>query len=163
NEQRAALGLPPVSDVSPFITTDQPWLAADPVLGPAGTPIKMNITQTGAWLLSDPAALPAPLEEFLAAGEPPLYFGFGSMGAADLTVGILVDVARSLGWRAIVSQGWARLNVNDDQCISIGSVSHEKLFPRVAAVLHHGGAGTTTAAARAGKPQVVVPQNYDQY
>src|SRR5262249_8988220 len=67
NEQRAALGLAPVSDVSPYITTDQPWLAADPVLGPAGTPIKMNITQTGAWFLSDPAALPEHLEEFLAA------------------------------------------------------------------------------------------------
>ena len=50
-----------------------------------------------------------------------------------------------------------------DDCISIGDVNHEKLFSRVAAIVHHGGAGTTTAAARAGKPQVVVPFLYDQY
>lgn len=165
NEQRAALGLAPVSSVTRYITTEQPWLAADPVLGPAGTPIDMTITQTGAWFLSDPADLPEPLEAFLEAGEPPVYFGFGSMRASEQTGDIMVEAARALGRRAILSQGWAGLSVKDagDDCISIGGVNHEKLLARVAAVVHHGGAGTTTAAARAGKPQVVVPRSYDQF
>jgi vancomycin aglycone glucosyltransferase len=165
NEQRAALGLAPVSNVVRYITTDYPWLAADPVLGPAGTPVDMTITQTGAWLLTDPAALPEPLEEFLAAGKPPIYFGFGSMHASEHTGDIMVEAARALGRRAIISQGWAGLSVKDAgaDCISIGGVNHEKLLPHVAAVVHHGGAGTTTAAARAGKPQVVVPRTYDQF
>jgi vancomycin aglycone glucosyltransferase len=77
----------------------------------------------------------------------------------------MVAAARALGRRAIVSQGWAGLEVTDTgtDCIAVGDVSHEKLFPRVAAIVHHGGAGTTTAAARSGKPQVVVPHIYDQY
>ncbi len=166
NEQRAALGLAPVSNVARYITTDQPLLAADPVLGPAGVPLDdMRITQTGAWLLSDQAELPEALEAFISAGEPPIYFGFGSMRAQEQTSRILIEAARALGRRAIISQGWGNLNVIDEgsDCLSIGSVNHAKLFPRVAAIVHHGGAGTTTTAARAGKPQVIVPHNYDQF
>ncbi len=78
---------------------------------------------------------------------------------------MFIEAARTLGRRAIILQGWAKLSAIDaqDDCISIGDVNHAKLFPRVAAIVHHGGAGTTTAAARAGKPQVVVPFLYDQY
>jgi vancomycin aglycone glucosyltransferase len=54
------------------------------------------------------------------------------------------------------------VNTQND-CLSIGDVNHAKLFPRVAAIVHHGGAGTTTAAARVGTPQVVIPHNYDQF
>jgi vancomycin aglycone glucosyltransferase len=165
--QRQSLGLMPVASVPRYISTDQPWLAADPVLGPAGAPLDadMHITQTGAWLLNDPAPLPEPLEAFLTAGESPLYFGFGSMRASDQTSRVLVEAARVVGRRAIISQGWGGLNVVDSEadCIAIGNVNHERLFPRVARVAHHGGAGTTTAAARAGKPQVIVPHHYDQF
>jgi UDP:flavonoid glycosyltransferase YjiC (YdhE family) len=78
---------------------------------------------------------------------------------------VLIEAARTLGRRAIISQGWANLSPIDAKtdCITIGDVDHERLFPRVAAIVHHGGAGTTTAAARAGKPQVAVPFAYDQY
>jgi vancomycin aglycone glucosyltransferase len=147
------------------VSTDQPWLAADPDLGPAGSPIDMQINQTGAWLLNDPAPLPEPLEKFLEEGEPPLYFGFGSMRATEQTSRVMVEAARTIGRRAIIFQGWARLNVPDtgNDCILIGNVNHAKLFPRVAVIAHHGGAGTTTTAAYAGKPQVIVPHIYDQY
>lgn len=167
NAQRETLGLSPIKSVHRHISTDRPWLAADPVLGPAAAPIDkdMCVTQTGAWMMADPAPLPEPLEAFLAEGEPPIYFGFGSMRASAQTSQILVDAARALGHRAIISQGWGGLNVIDagNDCISIGDVNHAKLFPRVAAVAHHGGAGTTTAVARAGRPQVIVPHNYDQF
>jgi vancomycin aglycone glucosyltransferase len=64
-----------------------------------------------------------------------------------------------------VSRGWAELAPGDAgaDCLAVGDVNHQALFPRVAAVVHHGGAGTTTAAARAGTPQVVAPQHYDQH
>lgn len=78
---------------------------------------------------------------------------------------MLIEAARALGLRSILLQGWAGLTPGDtgDDVLSIPDVNHAKLFPRVAAIVHHGGAGTTTAAARAGTPQVVIPHNYDQF
>ncbi len=165
NEQRVALGLPPVRNVARYNQTDQPWLAADPVLAPAGTPIQMQVAQTGAWFLADPRPLPDPLETFLTAGPPPLYFGFGSMRVTGQTRQVVVETVRALGYRAIISQGWGQLIAGEagPDCLAIGDVNHAKLFPRVVMIAHHGGAGTTTAAARAGTPQVIVPHNYDQY
>ncbi len=77
----------------------------------------------------------------------------------------MVEAARAIGCRAIVSRGWAELSLVDDapDCLAIGEVNQQALFERVAAVVHHGGAGTTIAAARAGAPQVVIPQHYDQH
>ena len=75
-----------------------------------------------------------------------------------------LQAARALGRRAILLQGWAQAGPVDDQpdCFVVGEVNQQALFRRVAAVVHHGGAGTTTAATRAGVPQVVVPQILDQ-
>jgi vancomycin aglycone glucosyltransferase len=86
------------------------------------------------------------------------------VGSLD-TARALVQAARALGRRVVLSRGWGDLRPTDagDHCISIGDVDHARLFPRVAAVVHHGGAGTTTAAALAGRPQVVVPHMYDQF
>ncbi len=165
NEERAKLGLSPVPDVQRHVSTEHPWVAADAVLAPADSASGMQVTQTGAWFLADPTELPDDLERFLDDGEAPIYFGFGSMVASPETARMFIEAARTLGRRAIILQGWAKLSTIDakDDCISIGDVNHAKLFPRVAAIVHHGGAGTTTAAARAGKPQVVVPFLYDQY
>jgi vancomycin aglycone glucosyltransferase len=145
--------------------TDRPWLAADPVLAPAFPLDSMQVVQTGAWMISDETPLPEELEEFLANGAPPVYLGFGSMRASDQTAQTLLEAARALGLRAILSQGWANLMPSDagSDCLSVGDVSHGKLFPRVAAILHHGGAGTTATAARAGTAQVIIPHNYDQF
>jgi vancomycin aglycone glucosyltransferase len=165
NEERAKVGLAPVRSVQRYVFTDRPWLAADPVLAPASSAPGMQVVQTGAWFLSDQTSLPDHLQNFLANGEPPIYFGFGSMRASEQTGRVLIEAARALGRRSIISQGWANLGPIDagSDCISIGDVNHEKLFTRVAAIVHHGGAGTTTAAARAGRAQVVVPHLYDQY
>jgi vancomycin aglycone glucosyltransferase len=78
---------------------------------------------------------------------------------------VMVQTARALGRRAIVSRGWAGLSPVDDEpdCLAIGEVNLQALFKRVAAVVHHGGAGTTTLAALAGVPQVVIPQIYGQH
>lgn len=164
NDHRAAVGLPPVADVLGHILTDRPLLAADPALAPWVTPADLEVVQTGAWILPDRRPLPPELEDFLAAGEPPVCFGFGSTFSPRATGRVVVESARALGRRAVVLSGWGGLAPVDGgpDCLAVAEVNVQALFPRVAAVVHHGGAGTTTAAARAGVPQVVVPHRYDQ-
>jgi vancomycin aglycone glucosyltransferase len=165
NEERLRANLVPVECVQRHIFTDHPWLAADPAIAPAAATANMQIVQLGAWLLPDESPLPDHVEQFLASGEPPVYFGFGSMRATEQTSRVLIEAARTLGLRSIISQGWGNLAAVDSgaDCLSIGEAAHQQLFARVAAVVHHGGAGTTTVAARAGKAQVIVPHLYDQY
>jgi vancomycin aglycone glucosyltransferase len=165
NSHRASLGLAPVDDVRGHILTGRPWLAADPTLAPWPDPADGAVFQTGAWILQDERPLSPELEAFLDAGEPPVYFGFGSIRAPEELGRVMIESARALGRRAIVSRGWADLSLADDEpdALAIGEVNQQALFGRVAAVVHHGGAGTTTAAARAGAPQVVIPQHYDQH
>jgi vancomycin aglycone glucosyltransferase len=165
NVNRARLGLAPVDDVLGHILTDRPWLAADRTVGPAPSTPHLRVVQTGAWILEDSRALPPELEAFLGGGEPPVYVGFGSMPAAEGTSRTLIDAARVAGRRVILAQGWAGLTLVDSapDCLAIDDVNHQALFPRVAAVVHHGGAGTTIAAARAGVPQVAVPMFGDQF
>jgi vancomycin aglycone glucosyltransferase len=165
NAHRASIDLTPVSDARSHVFTDQPWLAADPVLAPWPDPADTAVFQTGAWILPDDRTLDPEVEAFLEAGEPPVYFGFGSSRAPQDLGQVMIRAARALGRRAIVSRGWADLSLVEDtpDCLAIGEVNQQSLFKRVAAVVHHGGAGTTTAAAMAGAPQVVIPQMYDQH
>jgi vancomycin aglycone glucosyltransferase len=163
NRHRASAGLPSVDDVRSHVFTARPWLAADPVLGPWPGPV--GVFQTGAWLLPDDRPLPAGLEAFLHADEPPVYFGFGSMLMAPGLEQVIIAATRAAGRRAIISSGWAELALACDEpdCLVIGEANQQRLFQHVAAVVHHGGAGTTIAAALAGAPQVVIPQIYDQH
>jgi vancomycin aglycone glucosyltransferase len=166
NRGRAAIGLPPVDNVRDHVLTDQVWLAADPVLAPWKELTDLDIVQTGAWILPDERPLPNELEAFLDAGEPPVYVGFGSkaMRTSPNLGRVAIEAARANGRRLVLGRGWANLALTDDlaDCIVVGDVNHQALFPRVSAVVHHGGAGTTTTAALAGAPQVVVPQIVDQ-
>jgi vancomycin aglycone glucosyltransferase len=165
NARRASLGLAEISDVRSHMTTDQPWLAADATLGPWPDPTDGRVFQTGAWILADERPLSGDLQRFLESGDRPIYFGFGSTRAPEAAGPVMLDAARALGRRAIVSRGWFDdpLVGNERDCLSVGEVNVHELFPRVAAVVHHGGAGTTTAAALAGVPQVVIPNHYDQH
>ncbi len=165
NEERARIGLGPVPSARDYMFTDRPWLAADPVIAPVSPVPGLQVVQTGAWMLADETPLPDELEKFLAGGMPPVYLGFGSMQAYEQTGRMLIEAARALGVRSILSQGWGELSAEDseDDLMVIGDVNHAKLFPRLAAIVHHGGSGTTTAAARAGIAQVVIPHNYDQF
>ncbi|MEN3360767.1 MAG: vancomycin aglycone glucosyltransferase [Mycobacteriales bacterium] len=164
NAHRAAVGLTPVDNVRDFFLTDHPWLAADPTLAPWQQPADLDVVQTGAWILPDERPLPADLEAFLDAGAPPVYVGFGSMRAPEDIARVAVEAIRAQGRRAVLGHGWADLALIDDRddCFVVGEVNQQALFGRVAAVVHHGGAGTTTTATRAGAPQVVVPQWSDQ-
>jgi vancomycin aglycone glucosyltransferase len=165
NSHRASMGLAPLSDVRSHIFTDRPWLAADPTLAPWPDAADQAVFQTGAWILPDERPLSPELERFLETGALSVYFGFGSIRAPQDLSRVMIQAARALGRRAIVSRGWADLSLVDDEpdCLAIGEVNQQALFSRVAAVVHHGGSGTTTAAALAGAPQVVIPQMYDQH
>lgn len=165
NPRREKLGLAPVEHVRSYILTDRPWLAADPILAPWPDPADQAVFQTGVWILPDERPLSPVLEAFLQAGEPPVYFGFGSLRAPEDLSRVMINSARAVGRRAILSRGWADLSLVDNKpdCLAIDEVNQQALFKRVAAVVHHGGAGTTTAAAHAGAPQVVIPQHYDQH
>ncbi|GKZ18507.1 hypothetical protein AbraIFM66951_003387 [Aspergillus brasiliensis] len=109
---------------------------------------------------------PADLMAFLAAGPPPIYVGFGSIVLEDpeATTTIILNAIRAAGVRAIVSKGWSNLGGthHDSNIYFIGDCPHEWLFDRVAAVVHHGGAGTTACGLRKSKPTIVVPFFGDQ-
>ena len=122
---------------------------------------------TGFWFLDDTSDWePSPdLRRFLDAGPPPVYIGFGSMPfGAERNTQILRSALSQWGGRAIVSRGWGGINADDlpDTVFAVSEAPHDKLFPLVSAVVHHGGAGTTAAGLRAGKPTFTVPQAYDQ-
>ncbi|MFJ8538864.1 glycosyltransferase [Streptomyces sp. NPDC093591] len=108
--------------------------------------------------------LPADLEDFLAAGPRPVFIGFGSMagGHGERLSEIAVEALRRVGLRGILQEGSAGLAADGDDVLTIGDVPHELLFPRVAAAVHHAGAGTAAAALRAGVPAVAVPVTADQ-
>ncbi|MFN2107656.1 MAG: glycosyltransferase, partial [Candidatus Promineifilaceae bacterium] len=103
---------------------------------------------------------------FLAAGDPPVYVGFGSMAGRDPVrlTGIVIDALRLAGLRGILATGWGGLQARDlhPTIFKLESAPHAWLFPRMAAVVHHGGAGTTAAGLRAARPTVICPFMGDQ-
>ncbi|MEV7026860.1 nucleotide disphospho-sugar-binding domain-containing protein, partial [Kitasatospora sp. NPDC093558] len=111
--------------------------------------------------------LPDEVEDFLRAGPPPVFVGFGSMAAGDgeRLSGLVVDALRRAGVRGVLQSGWAGLvaeTANGSDVLTVGELPHALLFPRTAAVVHHAGAGTSAAALRAGVPSVPVPVMADQ-
>jgi UDP:flavonoid glycosyltransferase YjiC (YdhE family) len=123
----------------------------------------------GYWFLPAPRhwTPPQALLDFLAQGDAPVYIGFGSTltDHADETGRIVTAALRRLDRRGVLAKGWGALNestLDPQRFIFIEDVPHDWLFERMAAVIHHGGAGTTASALRAGVPQVIVPHMQDQ-
>ena len=103
---------------------------------------------------------PPDLDEFLRAGPPPIYIGFGSivLEDADKMLSILLDAVQQAGVRAVISCGWGNLQGQALPTVHyVGDCPHEWLFQHVAAVVHHGGAGTTACGLLNGKPTTIVP------
>ncbi|MEU1124025.1 glycosyltransferase [Streptomyces sp. NPDC005899] len=117
------------------------------------------------WPHHDPGErLPTDLEDFLRAGPRPVLIGFGSMASGDgqRLSEVAARALRRAGLRGILQAGGAGLAADGEDVLTIGDVPHALLFPRLAAVVHHGGAGTSAAALRAGVPSVPVPVTADQ-
>lgn len=103
---------------------------------------------------------PKDLEAFLSAGSAPVYIGFGSIviDDPDRLMTMVLKAVKTLGIRAVISKGWSGFIGDDDQDIFfIGDCPHEWLFQHMAAVVHHGGAGTTACGLRYARPTVIVP------
>jgi UDP:flavonoid glycosyltransferase YjiC (YdhE family) len=145
----------------PLLVGCSPTLLARPVDWPP------NVAVTGVWQL--PAGQgwtpPPALLDFLEAGPAPVYIGFGSMAGIDQ--GTLVDAiaAVAAGRRVLFHPGWSGIDPArlPPDVFVLDDTPHDWLFPRTALVVHHGGAGTSHAAARAGVPSVVVPFAGDQF
>lgn len=124
---------------------------------------------TGYWFLDAPANWqPDPeLVKFLQEGSPPVYIGFGSMfiGDGKQKAEIAVEALRLAGQRGILATGWGGLTADhmSKDVFVLDSIPHDWLFPKAAAIVHHGGAGTTGAVIRAGKPQMICPFVGDQF
>jgi sterol 3beta-glucosyltransferase len=123
---------------------------------------------TGYWFLDHAPGWqpPAGLVDFLESGSPPIYIGFGSLAPAgkEEATRVVLEALRRSGKRGVIATGWGGLSpsVLPDEVYALESVAHDWLFPRAAAVVHHGGAGTTGAGLRAGVPSIIVPQSKDQ-
>jgi vancomycin aglycone glucosyltransferase len=167
NEYRVSRKLAPIKDLDAHSLANLTMLMAFDT-GFAPLPGDLPVVHpTGYWFVEAEEPLPADVEEFIAAGEKPVYMGFGSMPSKDPAqrTAIMMEAVRKAGCRALISAGWAGIGegVRDPRCKVIGAVNHAALFPKVAAVVHHGGAGTTAEALRAGVPQIIVPHMFDQH
>ncbi len=169
--RKKVLDLPPAS----FVASQAPGSNGLPVLYgfspsviPAPADWGADDHVTGYWFL-DPAAdwtPPPDLLNFLQAGSPPVYIGFGSMGSRDPaeTTDLVLQALAKTQQRAILLSGWGGMQKTElpDFVFMIDSIPHAWLFSHVAAVVHHGGAGTTAAGLRAGVPSILIPFLGDQ-
>ncbi len=168
-------GRAPTNFACPYpkqVTRDLPTLVScsDHVF-PRPTDWPEHVHNTGFWFLEDDAGWQPPdaLLNFLKKGAPPVYVGFGSMRSTDFetrTTQIVIDALRLSGQRGILATGWGGMTKDhgaSDEIFFLESAPHSWLFPRMAAVVHHGGAGTTAAGLKAGVPGIIVPYTNDQF
>lgn len=163
NKARARVcGLPPRKSLwvgHPMLYGVSPSLLPRPVDWPS------NALVCGQWLA--PAkqwSPPDALSKFLAAGEPPIYIGFGSMGGFDPRRMLEAIVGGLAGRRALFYPGWSGIEASQlpPNVFAVGDTPHDWLLPQTSVAVHHGGSGTTHSAARAGVPSVIVPFAGDQ-
>ena len=168
--RREALDLP-ARDLftDPFRRNGKPLpvlYAFSPRVVPPPPDWSADVHVTGYWFLDGPDHAPPELVRFLEAGPPPVYVGFGSMAGRDpgRTADVVLEALERAEQRGIVATGWGGLTMRSapSHVFVTEAVSHDWLFPRVRAVVHHGGAGTTAAGLRAGKPTLVCPFSVDQ-
>lgn len=173
---RRKLGLPSCS-TSTFRRLQHPGAlglhTVSPSLFPRPTDWGRHLQITGAWQMPDALRdslgeeLPADLQAWLDAGDPPIFFGFGSMPVLDPQplLDDVIGVTTALGRRAIVSENCVSSRDAEavpDHLRVVGALDHDRLFPQCAVVVHHGGIGSTTASVRAGRPTMVCSVFGDQ-
>lgn len=162
-DARARLGLPRGTSRTPRERRALHGYSSLVVPRPRDWPPHLEVT--GYWWPYDgEAELPPELREFLDAGPPPVFVGLGSATVPDPArlSGEVVRALRRAGLRTVIQRGWGGLEAAGDDVLTIDEVPHSVLFPRMAAVIHHCGAGTTAAGLRAGVPAVPVPIQFDE-
>lgn len=165
---RASLGLPARSVREQLLEEGHYVIAADDVVFPSDPQWDgERFARSNFIFLDDRRELDPDLDDWLRAGEAPVFAGFGSMSGPGprRAMRAFVDAMSASGHRCLVGAGWAGVAADSlpRGWRIVGDVPHAQLFPRVAAVVHHGGSGTTASAMRAGAPQVILPLILDQY
>ncbi|GLQ45754.1 hypothetical protein GCM10007862_08050 [Dyella lipolytica] len=149
------------------VWTQHPMLyGVSPSLLPAPSDWPSNIDLCGQWMQPEQEWVPpSALGDFLAAGEPPIYIGFGSMAGFDKPKLLKEMIQAVAGRRALFYSGWSGVDATmlPANFLVIDETPHDWLFPRTSMVVHHGGSGTTHSAGRAGVPSVVMPFAADQF
>jgi UDP:flavonoid glycosyltransferase YjiC (YdhE family) len=154
-------------DTEPNLQWMSNSLPRSPFLIPRPKDWANHLSVAGFYFLeSDPFTPDQALLDFIHAGPPPIYIGFGSIvvdNPQSLT-DLVFEAIRLTGQRALVSIGWSGLGSGPipENVFLLGNVPHDWLFPKVSCVVHHGGAGTTATGIQAGKPTVIVPFFGDQ-
>jgi sterol 3beta-glucosyltransferase len=171
--RESKLGLAQVPLLGPYVQQRKqklPYLYCySPSVVPKAPDWPNWIHVTGYWFLEDQPQWEAPCElaGFLDAGEAPIYIGFGSMKVAqpEALTDMIVEALKRLNRRAVVQAGWGGLLRNrlPDHIFPVESVPHDWLFSKVCAAVHHGGAGTTMTALKAGISSVITPFFGDQF
>ena len=170
NEFRKRFGLLPLHSTDSYrILSSTPLLGAySPMVIPHPRDWSDQVHITGYWFQKDLSEwYPSDeLHSFLEKGEPPVYVGFGSMGGRNPEdfAALVMEALANSGQRGLLLTGWGGMNVMrvPDNIFVLNSAPHSWLFPRMAAVVHHGGAGTTAEGLRAGVPTVIIPFIVDQ-
>jgi vancomycin aglycone glucosyltransferase len=166
NKQRANYGLPPIKDIWAHWMGENVIVACDKELNTARDGLAFAFTQTGFMLLPSKNGLPAEVDTFINSGRPPVYIGFGSnpIVNAEKYCQIFEQVSKASNQRLIISKGWAEFpETNAPDILYVDEMPFELLFPRMAAVIYHGGTGTMAAITRAGIPQAAFPFMGDQF
>ncbi len=172
NARTQVLDLPPGSFWGPFSIIKkqkQPVLFGySPEVLPHPKDWDASLHVTGYWFLEPPTGWEPPVDlmNFLQAGPPPIYIGFGSMSSSnpEETADMVSQALARTGQRGVLYAGWGGLEKEQlpESVFMTASVPHTWLFPRMAAVVHHGGVGTTAAGLAAGVPSIIVPFFADQ-
>jgi len=166
NKKRADVELQPIKDVWANWMGDHVVVACDKELNAVHEGVSFNFTQTGFILLPSQTGLPTNVEKFLNSGKPPVFIGFGSnpVSRPEKYNQIFDEVSKATNQRLIVSKGWADLSENNtSNVLYVDEMPFDLLFPRLTAIVYHGGTGTMAAAARAGIPQIAFPFMADQF
>jgi UDP:flavonoid glycosyltransferase YjiC (YdhE family) len=167
NKRRRNLGLKTVKDAWVNVLGAHVIVASDEEIVKVPGDSETQATQTGYLHLGQEKVYDGALERFLESGPPPLYAGFGSMPRPDQAknVALIVEAARMARQRVVIAKFWeGPVDYSDaEDVFFIKGYPHLELFPRMRAVIHHGGAGTTATTAVSGVPQIIVPHILDQY
>lgn len=169
NRERAALGLAPIKSLARhFMATFHNLFAINDMLAPPHPSWPPgSYRYCGYGFEEQSYDLTTELEEFLDAGPPPIYIGFGSVSIKDPAgfTDMALEAAEAADCRLVIGKGWTCLGRDDmpDRAIAVEELAHDHLFPRMAAACHHGGSGTTHRVARAGIPQFIMPVIIDQF
>jgi sterol 3beta-glucosyltransferase len=171
NEIRKCEGLPPVKSLQRelYISKDLTLIASSPSLSHRqkdwGETIQIcgDFNQTSK---ASRASIPDDLKDFISAGSPPIYMTFGSLSPydRDKSTQLMLEAVDLSACRAIIQTDWNRVQDEKElpEVYKCGTMPHSEVFPHCAAVVHHGGAGTTHSALRAGCPSIIVEHAFDQ-